>query len=168
MISFRSGLAGLAAVVAPALAALATFTVLAIVSVGPAAGIGDGGADGRFERRDSFHFTLYQDVDLDETSGLHGSRQFEQDVLRELEAAYERLDRWDEAADAYRSILERNPVSAANYGLAEIVLQRGDTSEGRRLLEEVVSKQTGLPRYLRRQERPWVAKAKKRLRSLSN
>lgn len=59
----------------------------------PAAAIGDEGADGRFERRDSFHFTLYQDVDLDESSGLRGSRQFEQDVLRELEAAYGRLDR---------------------------------------------------------------------------
>jgi hypothetical protein len=36
----------------------------------------------------------------------------------------------------------------------------------RQLLEEVVSKQTGLPRYLRRQERPWVAKAKKLLKTL--
>jgi hypothetical protein len=59
----------------------------------PSAGIGDAGADGRFERRDSFHFTLYQDVDLDESSGLYGSRQFEQDVLRELESAYALLDR---------------------------------------------------------------------------
>lgn len=54
--------------------------------------IGDRGADGRFDRRDSFHFTLYQDVDLDETSGLRGSRRFEQEMLRELESAYDRLD----------------------------------------------------------------------------
>lgn len=60
---------------------------------GRALAIGDEGADGRFTRRESFHFLLFQDVDLDESSGLYGSRQFEQDVLRELEAAYDRLDR---------------------------------------------------------------------------
>ena len=54
--------------------------------------IGDSGADGQFERRESFHFTLFQDVDLDESAGLRGSRHFEQEVLRELEAAFDRLD----------------------------------------------------------------------------
>lgn len=54
--------------------------------------LGDSGADGKFERRDSFHFRLFQDVDLDESGGLRGSRQFEQQILRELEAAYDRLD----------------------------------------------------------------------------
>jgi hypothetical protein len=54
--------------------------------------LGDEGADGRFERRDSFHFTLYQDVDLDERGGMRGSRRFEQEVLRQLEAAFDRLD----------------------------------------------------------------------------
>lgn len=59
----------------------------------PARAIGDEGADGRFERRESLHFTLYQDVDLDEHSGLRGSRHFEQSVLRELESAYDLLGR---------------------------------------------------------------------------
>jgi hypothetical protein len=54
--------------------------------------LGDSGADGQFERRDSFHFILYQDVDLDESSGLRGSRHFEQQILQELEGAYDRLD----------------------------------------------------------------------------
>jgi len=54
--------------------------------------IGDSGADGHFEKRESFHFTLFQDVDLDESGGLRGSRHFEQEVLRELESAYDRLD----------------------------------------------------------------------------
>jgi len=67
---------------------------IALLLLLPSTGVslGDSGADGKFERRESFHFTLYQDVDLDESSGLRGSRQFEQDVLRELEAAYDRLD----------------------------------------------------------------------------
>lgn len=58
----------------------------------PLYAVGDRGADGEFERRDSFHFTLYQDVDLDESGGLYGSRRFEQRVLQELEAAFDRLD----------------------------------------------------------------------------
>ncbi len=52
------------------------FVLLGVAAAGPAAAIGDEGADGRFERRESLHFTLYQDVDLDEHSGLRGSRQF--------------------------------------------------------------------------------------------
>ncbi len=58
----------------------------------PSLAIGDSGADGRFEQRESFHFTLFQDVDLDESAGIRGSRHFEQQVLRELESAYDRLD----------------------------------------------------------------------------
>ena len=51
-----------------------------------------GGADGRFEKRESSHFVLYQDVDIDESGGLRGSRRFEQQVLAELESAHESLD----------------------------------------------------------------------------
>ena len=57
----------------------------------PADGL-DQGADGEFEKRTSSHFILYQDVDIDETSGLRGSRRFEQDVLNVLEAAYRSAD----------------------------------------------------------------------------
>ncbi|MGI9591160.1 MAG: peptidase MA family metallohydrolase [Myxococcota bacterium] len=52
----------------------------------------DRGADGKFEKRESSHFVLYQDVDIDESGGLRGSRRFEQQVLDELERAYDRLD----------------------------------------------------------------------------
>lgn len=51
-----------------------------------------GGADGKYEKRTSSHFVLYQDVDIDRTSGLRGSRRFEQDVLAALETAYEQVD----------------------------------------------------------------------------
>ena len=92
--------------------------------------IGNDGADGRFERRDSFHFTLYQDVDLDESGGLRGSRHFEQQVLAQLEGAYDLLDQhlslrpqrkieiyvWDEQIfDARFSGLFRFPA-AGFYG----------------------------------------------------
>ncbi len=62
----------------------------ALAAAAPAAA-GDG-ADGRFEKRTSSHFVLYQDVALDEHHGIRGSRRFEQDVLAVLEAAYDRLD----------------------------------------------------------------------------
>ena len=51
------------------------------------------GADGDFEKRTSAHFVLYQDVAIDESGGFHGSRRFEQQVLDELERAYDALDR---------------------------------------------------------------------------
>jgi tetratricopeptide (TPR) repeat protein len=83
-----------------------------------------------------------------------------------LARCYAAVDRKQDAAKVYRDILARNPVSAANYGLGKILAEQGDTQQARELMEEVLSKQTGLPRYLRRQERPWVARAKKLLRTL--
>lgn len=61
-----------------------------------AAGVGSArsrGADGDFEKRESSHFVLFQDVDIDQSGGFHGSRRFEQRVLDGLEAAYRQLDR---------------------------------------------------------------------------
>jgi hypothetical protein len=66
---------------------------LALLWPAAAPALGDG-ADGKFEKRTSSHFVLYQDVDIDETGGLYGSRRFEQQVLETLEAAYDQLDRF--------------------------------------------------------------------------
>src|SRR6266850_1170241 len=52
------------------------------------------GADGEFEQRRSSHFVLHQDVAIDDAGGLHGSRRFEQQVLAELERAYDALGEW--------------------------------------------------------------------------
>jgi hypothetical protein len=52
----------------------------------------DRGADGKFDHRSSAHFELYQDVNIDRSSGFHGSRRFEQQILAELERAYDQLD----------------------------------------------------------------------------
>jgi len=71
----------------------AALTTLLLFFVHSAAAI-DRGADGRFTKRDSAHFVLLQDVDIDESSGLRGSRQFEQGVLKTLEQAYESLDNY--------------------------------------------------------------------------
>jgi hypothetical protein len=52
------------------------------------------GADGDFEQRTSTHFILYQDVAIDAAGGFHGSRRFEQQVLRVLEGAYDGVEKW--------------------------------------------------------------------------
>lgn len=62
------------------------------VFVAEAATAKDRGADGKFEKRVSSHFFLYQDVDIDRTSGFRGSRRFENKVLETLESAYDSLD----------------------------------------------------------------------------
>ena len=78
---------------APRRASIAlALAVCATLLAAAAAGARDRGADGRFEKRSSAHFVLWQDVDIDEAGGFHGSRRFEQELLRELEGAYERLD----------------------------------------------------------------------------
>jgi len=52
------------------------------------------GADGDFEQRRSSHFVLHQDVAIEDRGGLRGSRRFEQQVLDELERAYDALGEW--------------------------------------------------------------------------
>ena len=64
----------------------------AALLVAAAAAARDRGADGHFEKRTSAHFVLWQDVDIGESGGFHGSRRFEQELLRELESAYASLD----------------------------------------------------------------------------
>lgn len=75
-------------------AALPLAATAAAALLVPASGLArGGGADGRFEKRESSHFVLLQDVDIDEEGGFHGSRRFEQEMLRTLEAAYQRIDK---------------------------------------------------------------------------
>jgi hypothetical protein len=49
------------------------------------------GADGRFERRSSENFVLYQDVAIDHRTGWRGSSQFERELLQSLEEAHDAL-----------------------------------------------------------------------------
>ena len=68
----------------------------------------DDGADGKFSKRTSSHFVLYQDVDIDQSHGLRGSRRFEQDVLDTLEGAYDKLD-------VYLGLRPRRPITVVVY-----------------------------------------------------
>ncbi|MEE2703897.1 MAG: hypothetical protein VX614_07755 [Myxococcota bacterium] len=70
------------------LGAWVSLHLLALIAVLPAAWARDRGADGEFNERQSIHFRLHQDVDIDNYSGAGGSRQFEVSVLEILENAY--------------------------------------------------------------------------------
>jgi hypothetical protein len=72
---------------------VASVLALALIVTLASNGYGaDRGADGKFEKRTSSHFVLFQDVDIDRSSGFRGSRRFEQQVLEVLELAYVRID----------------------------------------------------------------------------
>lgn len=68
----------------------------------------DDGADGRFEKRRSSHFELWQDVDIDRRHGPDGSLRFEREVLSVLEDAYDRLD-------AELGLRPRRPIEVVVY-----------------------------------------------------
>jgi hypothetical protein len=72
------------------------------------AGAIDRGADGEFGHRSSAHFELYQDVAIDRAGGIYGTRHFEQQVLAELERAYDQLD-------AYLGLQPRRKVEVVLY-----------------------------------------------------
>ncbi len=84
-----------------------------------------------------------------------------------LATAYERLGDEDKAIETYRSILDNSPISHAYCGLADLLAKRGEAEQARAMMQAVLAKQVGLPRYLRRQERPWVWRARRFLKTLS-
>ena len=84
-----------------------------------------------------------------------------------LAAAYEGLGDEDRAIEVYRSILDNAPISRAYYGLGQLLAKRGEENEAREMMQAILTKQIGLPRYLRRQERPWVWRARRFLKTLS-
>jgi hypothetical protein len=72
--------------------AVALSSILVGTLLAPAlASARNSGADGRFERRSSENFVLYQDVAIDHRTGWRGSDQFEREVLSSLEAAHDAL-----------------------------------------------------------------------------
>jgi hypothetical protein len=83
-----------------------------------------------------------------------------------LARAYEGLGDEPKAIEVYRHILGRTTVSEAYYGLGKLLAKQGKTEEARQAAREILAKQNGLPRYLRRQERPWVWKARMLLKRL--
>ncbi len=77
-----------------------------------------------------------------------------------LAEAYEAADQVDKALQAYEAILGRTTVSRAYFNYGRLLAQQGEIEKARRMMEEILAKKATLPRYLRRQERPWFRRAK--------
>ena len=84
-----------------------------------------------------------------------------------LAEAYEGLGEPDKASQVYRSILKRTQVSQAYFCLGRLLANQGEIGQAREMMQEIIMKQAVLPRYLRRLERPWVWRARKFLKMLS-
>lgn len=81
------------------------------------------------------------------------------DAYLTLAECYERAGRLDAARAAYQDILGRTTVSRAYYGYGTLLHRLGDTATAREMMRQILAKKPTLPRYLRRQERPWFRKA---------
>jgi tetratricopeptide (TPR) repeat protein len=67
-------------------------------------------------------------------------RPNDQRVLQNMAIAYSRLGQLEEAIRCYRRALELEPALAgAHYGLAFLLLKRGETTEGARHLEKFLA-----------------------------
>jgi hypothetical protein len=73
---------------------LRTVLLLACAALTLPAGVHARGSGGEGEQRRSSHFVLQQDAVTHERGGFYGSRRFEQQLLDELERAYDELDHW--------------------------------------------------------------------------
>ncbi len=76
-----------------------------------------------------------------------------------LAECYDRADRTDAARAAYQDILGRTTVSRAYYGYGLLLNRRGEREQACEMMRQILAKKPTLPRYLRRQERPWFRKA---------
>lgn len=84
-----------------------------------------------------------------------------------LAETYEAMGQDDRARQTYETVLGRTTLSPAYYHYGRLLAKKGEAGEARKMMEEILAKQTTLPRYLRRQERPWFRKAKEFLKTLN-
>ncbi len=96
---------------------------------------------------------LKRAFDIDPTFKFH-------EVSLALAEAYETAGDDAKAVQIYEAVLGRTTVSRAYYHYGRLLAKAGDPDRASKMMDEILSKQHGLPRYLKRQERPWVRKAK--------
>ena len=82
-----------------------------------------------------------------------------------LAECYERAGRDVDARGVYENILGRTTVSRAYYNYGLLLSRHGEPNRAREMMQQILAKKPALPRYLRRQERPWFRKAEAFLKS---
>ncbi|MFM8468792.1 MAG: tetratricopeptide repeat protein [Limisphaerales bacterium] len=73
----------------------------------------------------------------------------------------------DGAIAVWEQVVGSHSYARARAQLAELLAAKGQTERARKLAEEVLFEDKHAPEYQRKQERPWVARAKKLLRRLA-
>ncbi len=73
----------------------------------------------------------------------------------------------DGAIAIWEQVVSQHSYARARTQLAELLIVKGQTERARKLAEEVLSEDKHAPEYQRRQERPWVGRAKKVLKLTS-
>ncbi|MBI3666999.1 MAG: tetratricopeptide repeat protein [Acidobacteria bacterium] len=81
------------------------------------------------------------------------------DAALTLAECCERLGRDEAARTTYQDVLGRTSISRAYYGYGRLLARLGETEKAREMMQQILAKKPTLPRYLRRQERPWFRKA---------
>ena len=105
--------------------------------------------------------------DLERAFDIDPTFKFHESSLA-LAEAYETAGNDARAVQIYEAVLGRTTVSKAYYNYGRLLAKAGDSARAKQMMDEILSKQHGLPRYLKRQERPWVRKAKAFLKLLKH
>lgn len=72
----------------------------------------------------------------------------------------------DGAIAVWEQVVTQHSHARARVQLAELLAAKGQSDRARRLAEEVISEDKVAPEYQRKQEQPWVARAKKLLKQV--
>lgn len=87
-------------------------------------------------------------------------------TLMALAEAQTALGQPDAAIAIWEQVVSQHSYARAKAQLAELMAAKGQTDRPRQLAEEVVAEDKHAPEYQRKQERPWVARAKRVAKSL--
>jgi hypothetical protein len=83
-----------------------------------------------------------------------------------LAHAYALTGQREKAEALFRRVVQTSTLSETYLNFADLLASEGRTAEAREWAQKVLDKQPTMPRYLRRRERPWFARARKILKRL--
>jgi hypothetical protein len=83
-----------------------------------------------------------------------------------LAHAYALTGQPEKAEALFRRVVQTSTLSETYLNFADLLASEGRSAEAREWAQKVLDKQPTMPRYLRRRERPWFARARKTLKRL--
>lgn len=83
-----------------------------------------------------------------------------------LGRAYALSGRPEDAARVFNAALATSTLSETQFNYAQFLAQQGRTAEAREWAERLLAKKAGMPRFMKRAERPWFRRAASFLKRL--